>query len=58
MKQPTVPSQQTKLEIGPMSKCDPPAQNAVNPNFNIISDNGLDIVNMSAILLSTQLENN
>jgi hypothetical protein len=36
-------------EIGPMSERDPTAENAVNPNFNDdISDNGLDVVNMSA----------
>ena len=36
-------------EIGPMSERDPTAENAVNPNFNDdISNNGLDVVNMSA----------
>ena len=32
-----------------MSERDPSAKNAVNPNFNnMVSDNGLTIVNMSA----------
>jgi hypothetical protein len=34
-------------KIGPMSKCDPSVENAVNPNFtDNISDNGLNVVNM------------
>ncbi|KAI2497310.1 hypothetical protein MHU86_17183 [Fragilaria crotonensis] len=42
--------------IGPMSERDPGIENAVNPNFNDdISDNGLDIGNMSCGIRSKRL---